>query len=323
MTRTSVLGLLPVLALVLLRVATAGDDTVPREDVERDLVLEATRVSPRVLQPGEPVTVRTRLVNRSKTRSYTLLQPLGWLSDGGGNATLYCSAKMVDPHGGRRPVPGVIGHAGTGPPPRHADVMTLAPGASVELGPPTIPVHQQLTLQEAGRVEMTMHYAYTPARSGADAHENPALAAMPAFELRAAPVHFVVVRYVDLELEVVGTLQAGKPTRLSDVLRLHATNLLRDPIHVSGAEFHFEIPRHSTPSSLLTELAWIRATVERKMPPLEGGACRTWSGHPDWHTLRDIRFVPAKAGWVDVVAIWTPTGGKARYASPAARLQIR
>lgn len=309
------LGIAWLLPLLAAWPASAGDDDRARAAIQRDLALEIALTSKEVVQPGEPVHVRSRILNRSP-HAYKIAAPRRYpLLDR--DAYAFFSAASVDAQGKRTPILSALGHAGKLQARQHREVITLAPGAAFDLTSWVWAPDFSYDFQQAGPVELRLHYKYargaTPLE-GVDA---------PTFELVSAPVRFTVVRHVDIRLEVTGHFKAGTPQRISEVLRLHVKNLRDGPVPVSGAEIMFAFPSHSMPPKLYKQFLRFDPTVERKSPPLAGGATRTWGGRPAWDELPDWQFTMASAGWFEVVARWRPTGTKADYASAPVRLEIR
>ncbi len=324
-----VLWLFPV-ALLAASLAYGEEEPATKADIERDLVLEATLSTPKTVQPGEPVRVTSRIVNRSKTRTYKLVRPGDGSESGWREPHVFFRAEAVGPRGVRTPVPPrAMGRCGLFDADWHKAVVSLKPGDHLALSNWMPAAHHVLDFQQAGTVELWLHYKYKRGESGKGGRpsESPGgtgpMGDVPAFELVSAPVRFEVTRLIDIRLEVAGELPVGRETRLSDVLRLHVENLATDPVHVSGQEISIQFlpTRAGAPTFQTHEL--ISPTVERKTPPLAGKATRSWSGRPDWDELPDWKLQAKTPGTIRVVAIWSATGGGPRYVSPPAEIPFR
>ncbi len=318
------------LSFCVLAVATAsaGDDVPTREAIERDLKVEASLSSPASVQPGEPVRVTSRIVNRSKTASYKLVKPGDGSESGWREPHVFFTATTVDPRGVRTPVPALdILRCGLHDPNWHDEVVTLAPGAVLELTDWMPAANLALDFQQQGSVELRLHYKYARGNVSkgaivdAPAGTGP-MGDTPAFELVSKPVRFNVVRYVDIRLEVTGKLEVGKEALLSDAVRLHVKNLSADPVSVSSAEIFVQVVPAIGSGDLFSVFERIAPTVERKTVPLAGSATRMWDGTPAWNELADVRMTPAKPGSIEIEAMWSPTGGKARYRSARVEVEI-
>ena len=312
--------------------ACAGEDAPRKEAIERDLVLEATLTSPKTIQPGEPVRVRSRIVNRSKTVTYKLVRPGDGSESGWREPHVFFTAESLDPRGVRTPVPEAgLGRCGLFDANWHDDIVSLAPGKSLDLYNWMPAAHHHLRFEREGPVELRLHYRYTRGQLGkggkaldTDRPEGTGpMGAVPAFELVSAPVRFHVLRLADVRLVVKGELEAGRSTRLSALVDLEVRNRGTDPLAVSGAEVQIQVVHPGVQPPFFTEHRRIAPTVERKSAPLGGGDARTWSGAKAWLELPDWQLTAAREGSFLVVATWRPTGGQAVYRSEPTRIPVR
>jgi len=326
--------LLAVLALTLLAplipCAVAGEEVPSREAIERDLVLEATLTTSRTIQPGEPVRVKSRIVNVSKTQTYRLVRPGDGSESGWREPRVFFDAETLGPRGQRTAVPErEIGRCGMYDANWHDDVITLEPGAVLDLHNWMPAAHHALDFQQEGPVEVRLHYHYTRGTGavGGKALERPdgrgSMGDVPAFELVSKPVRLNVVRLLDIRLEVTGALEVGREARLSDVLQLHIANKATDPMAVSAQEVILIVSPFPRNSELFAHAKDIPASVERKSPRLASGATRTWSGRSAWKELTDWQLTPKQPGTLKVVAQWSKTGGGARYRSEPVLVSLR
>jgi hypothetical protein len=321
---------LVLLALLAASLAHAEDGPPTAADIERDLVLEATLATPGTIQPGQPVRVTSRIVNRSKTHIYKLVRPGDGSESGWREPHVFYRAQAVGPRGVRKPVAErQLGRCGLFDADWHKGVVSLAPGESLVLTDWMPAAHHVLDFQQSGPVELRLHYRYTRGQSGKGGRpsESPdgtgPMGNVPAFELVSAPVRFSVTRLIDIRLEVTGTLTVGRVARLSDVLRLHVENLAHDPVHVSGAEITLQLLPAKPGGPTFTTHEPIAPTIERKTPPLGGKATRTWSGRPDWDELPDWRLAAKTPGTFEVVAILSASGSGARYVSAPVEVRVQ
>ncbi|MDF1700053.1 MAG: hypothetical protein P1V36_02690 [Planctomycetota bacterium] len=149
------------------------------------------------------------------------------------------------------------------------------------------------------------------------------MGAVPAFELVSAPVRFDVVRTMDIRLVAKKPVRLGTETTLSEVLELVIENRGTDPRPVSGAEVTIQVLQPGGATAFFSSLERIAPRIERKQPPLAGGARRTWAGAKAWAELSDVRLTVARPGSFTVVAHWAPTGQQARYRSAPLRIDVR
>lgn len=327
---------LPALCLSVLLLATssarAGDDTPTREAIERDLVLEATLASARTIQPGEPVRVSARIVNRSKTTTYKLVRPGDGSESGWRDPHVYFTADTSDARGVRTPVAEAgLGRCGLYDANWHDEVITLAPGKVLDLTNWMPMAHHQLRFEDEGTVSMRLHYRYTRGALGkgrktldpkAEGGTGP-MGTTPAFELVSAAVRFHVIRLAEVRLVAKGPVTIGRSTLLSSVMDLEIENRATDPMLVSGAEVQIQVVRPGGVPPFFSEHRRIAPTVETKMPALGGGDTRSWSGPTLWQTLPDWRLTASRTGTFQVVATWRPTGRQAVYQSKPVEVTVR
>jgi len=330
MTRSLRTVILLVLLTPAASTAKADDDAPTREAIERDLVLEATLTTPGTIQPGEPIRVKSRIVNRSRTATHKLVRPGDGSESGWREPHVFFTAETLGPRGRRTAViERGIGRCGVFDANWHDDVIELKPGKALDLYNWMPAAHFGLDFQREGPTEVVLHYRYRrgTAGKGGEALDRPdgrgPMGDLPAFELVSKPVRVNVVRLLEVRLEVTGALEVGRAAHLSDVLRLHITNKAKDPIAVSAQEVLLILSPFPRNSALFSEAKDIPATVERKSPRLPGGATHTWSGRPAWHELTDWKLTPARPGTIKVIAQWSRTGGGPRYRSEPVLVHIR
>lgn len=326
----------PLLLVVCLLVpclpAFAGDKPPTREALERDLVIEATLASPKVIQPGEPVRVRSRLVNRSKTVTYKVVRPGDGSESGWREPHVFFTAETIAKDGARTKVPEAgLGRCGLYDANWHDEVVELAPGKSLDLYNWMPTAHLHLLFQHEGTVELKLHYRYTAgaASKGRESLDGPVpqgagpMKGTPAFEVISAPVRFQVTRLMDIRLEITKPMIVGKEMKLSEIAKLHIENRSNDPVPVSGSEVTIELLQPGGATAFFTSFAPIAPSVEAKTPALGGGDTRTWAGATKWQALPDWRMTPARPGSFKVVATWRTTSGQAYYRSDPATVEVR
>lgn len=315
---------------LVMPIAAAGDHVPTREAIERDLVLEATLTTPSTIQPGKPVRVKSRIVNRSKTETYKLVRPGDGSECGWREPHVFFSAETLSPRGRRLPVPKrEIGRCGMFDATWQDDVIELKPGDSLDLHSWMPAAHYALDFQQAGPTEVRLHYQYrrgTAARGGKTGKrpvDRGPMGAVPPFDLVSKPLRLNVVRVLEVRLEVTGTLKVGRSGRLSDVLRLSIRNKSNDPVAVSAQEVTFTLSPFPRGSALFSDAKDIPASGKRKSPRLLGGSTRRWSGRSGWQELTDWQLTPKQAGALKVVAEWSKTGGGPRYRSEPVLVSLR
>jgi hypothetical protein len=225
--------------------------SISRQQMEKDLELQATLASPTTIQAGEHVSVQILLRNKSLDTSYTIVKPGDGSAVGWREPHVFYTATLETTDGVFKNVPKArYLRCGVFDSDWQKDAMVLKPGEGLPLWNWLDSPSRFLEFQEPGRVQLMVHYSYRGGiseRGSSQAVTSGPLFGVPAFELVSIPVEFEVVRPLDLVLTVKAPMTANTTVTISDLFNIRLENRSMEPIDVSS-------PTTSADASLMFEI---------------------------------------------------------------------
>jgi hypothetical protein len=240
---------LPLIALVLALAAApasiAADAKPTRKQIEKDLALVAELTSPKQVQPAEPVTLRMRIANTSKTLTHKLVRPNDGSESGWREPHVFLTAERDRGDGKWRKVASkTLMRCGMFADDWHADVFDLKPDAKTEFANWLPPAGMLLELEKPGRYRIRAHYRYTSGRigmrgvAGGPQKVDPGpMKGVPAFELVSKPVEIVVANDLEVTARAVAGIRPKTPTLLSTLIEVRVKNVSDAPVKITPAEW--------------------------------------------------------------------------------------
>lgn len=195
---------------------------LPRNDVERDLVLEIRRTNAEPFEVSKDPHLEVWMVNRSRSRTYPIVLPSDGSGEGWREPRVAFTLTRLSPSNTWEPAPEpAMGRCGNYAEDWTKDVVMLAPGASRKLPWYTFPAHADVG--DAKRVRLIARYVYS--QGAVDGRKPPpTLAAMPSFELESSPLELPVERPLALTVELRGPLPRFSSSPLAPSLDVRIEN---------------------------------------------------------------------------------------------------
>lgn len=209
--------------------------------IERDLVLDVERKTPKTIQPGEPIILEMALVNRSKTQTRPVVKPGDGSSVGWREPHVFYTARRKTETGNWVDVPQANSErCGLYDADWQKDVTKLEPGERLELKKWISQPYGMLEYQEPGRHRLYVHYQYEAGRRkrGKPPADLGEMEGVPAFEIVSEPIALEVVRPLDVVVKAKSPLKVKTKTKLSDIFDVKLINRSKKPLEVQSPTLH-------------------------------------------------------------------------------------
>ena len=209
-----------------------------------ELTVRAELESPPVIEPGERIQIKARLVNSSRTATLPIVLPGDGSESAWREPYVYYSAEAATGDEMWRPVgEGLRGRCGLYDDDWTDEIRTLAPGESVDLGWMSSP-HWALDLPTSGRVRIRVHYAWrhpSVTRSQRTAEGTPMEGIAP-YEIVSDPIEIDIRGLLVVELKPAGrALRAGRARNLDRVFAAEVRGAVMAPVALGIIEIQFEV----------------------------------------------------------------------------------